>query len=65
MVKYMDLKYRSHKLLNSDSYLLLLLLLLFSFGLSQGMRKFPGQGLNLNHINNQSHSSDNAKSLVH
>ena len=36
----------------------------FSFGHAQGMQKFLGQGLNLCHSSNPSHSSDNAGSLV-
>ena len=40
-------------------------LFLFSFDHTCGMRKFPGQRLNPCHRNNQSHSSDNAKSLTH
>ena len=38
---------------------------LFFFGHAYGMHKFTGQGLNLCHSSNQSHSRDNARSLTH
>ena len=34
------------------------------FGHARDMQKFPGQGLNLSHISDLSHSSDNTKSLT-
>ena len=34
---------------------------LLFFGCTRGMQKFLGQGLNLRHSNNLSHSSDNAR----
>ena len=34
------------------------------FGFAPGMGKFPGQGLNLCHSSDPSHSSENAKSLT-
>ena len=37
----------------------------FDFGHTHGMQKFLGQGLNLHHSSNQSHSSDNTGSLTH
>ena len=36
-----------------------------TFGLAQGMWKFPGQGWNLHHSSDQSPSSDNTGSLNH
>ena len=36
-------------------------LLLFIFGCVCGMRKSPGQGLNLHHSRDLSHSSDNSR----
>ena len=36
----------------------------FYFWLPSGMQNIPGQGLNLHYSCNQSHSSDNAKSLT-
>ena len=38
---------------------------IFVFGHTLGLQKFPGQGSNPQHNNNQSHSSDNAESLTH
>ena len=37
---------------------------IFFFSRVHGMRKFPGQGLNLCHSSNPSHSSDNARPLT-
>ena len=34
-------------------------------GQARGMLKFPGQGLNLCHSSDLSHSSENARSLTH
>ena len=39
-------------------------LLFLSFDLSHSMWKFPGQGLNLPHSSDWSHSSDNTGSLA-
>ena len=41
-----------------------LVLFFFAFGYAGGMQKFLGQGLNLCHSSDPSHSSDNAISLT-
>ena len=48
---------------NSASFHLYVELRIF-FCHAHGMCKFPGQGMNLHHSSNQSHCSDNARSLT-
>ena len=53
------------KFFESWFFIILFYFIFIIFGRAHSMQKFPGQGLNLHCSSNQSHSSDNARSLTH
>ena len=48
-----------------EEYIIIIIIIIIILAAAQGMQKFLGQGSNLHQGCNQSHSSDNARSLTH